>query len=814
MKTLIALLILSLPAMAQLGNATRIQGRNVAPTAPSDTNTLCWDAAGVKWKPCTASGGATSGGGGASSCVPASASGTTITCAPTPAVTAYTAGMIVVLIPDVNGSGGPTTLNVAGLGAKSIKRADGTTDPLPGDLVTGVSAALTYDGTVFRLPLIYEPPGKGGINVTRYNVSGFRVIHHATNSPAGTSVTFDSLTASQGGVDFTAGMYLHCYGTSASGAPQKKLMSTVTVGTLTVVIASAFTTTATTPTCWTEGDVESSGTNGVGTTAFKVKTNASYLAGQGIAITGAGTAGAVHYTTIASVSGTDTITLVDATITSVADGFLVEHNDNVALTALHAVYKYTGARFYFPGTEAGNYGNLNLYGPVIDAGSTATHCNCIFQMPTLLDPWTGIPAVTFVWEGASVPIFGNGGVVVKGNATGGASLIGGYNTSSTNGKFTNLNFRLKNIVLVSYADPNVIMVDGTNIAGVGLDDVICETGTGLVFTAPTNTANYCIKMPPPVNNTQTLIENVYVYGYYTGIKLSEHSHAQGILDARSNHFGVELSSTQVSTAVAHPIYIDHILIEANTIGINVTTKTVAHIGLISAEFNVTADVAGASNLYGTITCMLLGGANDCTNTGVSHTWDFETGNTTLGPHVAGAPWAMIHTAAAGINSSYQNLSSTGWSGFKMYDSTSTDRGNCGYGNASSGGAIQGKVGCDATGVDVAFGIDGTRYLTVDRTTKSTIINPGTPTVDATSCTGATIGTGARNVAGTITGLPTGACSVVLTFVTTSGVTGWGCGVNDQTTANLFRQTASTTTTATFVGTAVTGDVLRYICQPY
>lgn len=84
-----------------------------------------------------------------------------------------------------------------------------------------------------------------------------------------------------------------------------------------------------------------------------------------------------------------------------------------------------------------------------------------------------------------------------------------------------------------------------------------------------------------------------------------------------------------------------------------------------------------------------------------------------------------------------------------------------------------------------------------------------PTVDATSCTGATIGTGAVNTGGTITGLPTGTCTVVLTFSGTTATTGWSCGISDQTTGNLFRQTASSTTTATFNGTSVSGDVLRY-----
>ncbi len=47
---------LTLPMYAQFGNATRIQSRPVSPTAPSDTNVICWDAAAGTWKPCTVGG--------------------------------------------------------------------------------------------------------------------------------------------------------------------------------------------------------------------------------------------------------------------------------------------------------------------------------------------------------------------------------------------------------------------------------------------------------------------------------------------------------------------------------------------------------------------------------------------------------------------------------------------------------------------------------------------------------------------------------------------------------------------------------------
>ncbi len=77
----------------------------------------------------------------------------------------------------------------------------------------------------------------------------------------------------------------------------------------------------------------------------------------------------------------------------------------------------------------------------------------------------------------------------------------------------------------------------------------------------------------------------------------------------------------------------------------------------------------------------------------------------------------------------------------------------------------------------------------------------------------TIGTGSKNDAGFITSA-TGACAPVLTFTVTAP-TGWSCAINNSTTpANIFQQTASSATTATFTGVSVANDVLRYLCTAY
>ena len=83
-------------------------------------------------------------------CGPASGSATTYGCSMTPTATAYTVGMVLHWVPSVNGAGGATTLNVDSLGAKSVKQADGVSDPSATDIVAGSMREVWYDGVVFR----------------------------------------------------------------------------------------------------------------------------------------------------------------------------------------------------------------------------------------------------------------------------------------------------------------------------------------------------------------------------------------------------------------------------------------------------------------------------------------------------------------------------------------------------------------------------------------------------------------------------------------------------------------------------------------
>jgi hypothetical protein len=98
--------------------------------------------------------------GSALLCNSASGSASTYTCAVTPILQSYAAGMVLDWVPDVSGSGGATTLNVSTLGAKSVKLLDGATNPASSDIIAGSMRQVWYDGTNFRF--MGPAPGTGG----------------------------------------------------------------------------------------------------------------------------------------------------------------------------------------------------------------------------------------------------------------------------------------------------------------------------------------------------------------------------------------------------------------------------------------------------------------------------------------------------------------------------------------------------------------------------------------------------------------------------------------------------------------------------
>jgi hypothetical protein len=94
-------------------------------------------------------------------CASSSGSGSAYTCSMSPTLGSYQSGMVLNWTPDVNGVGGPTTLNIDVLGAHNVKLPDGATDPAVGDLTGGFMYTIWFDGSNFRL--IVPPAVSSGL---------------------------------------------------------------------------------------------------------------------------------------------------------------------------------------------------------------------------------------------------------------------------------------------------------------------------------------------------------------------------------------------------------------------------------------------------------------------------------------------------------------------------------------------------------------------------------------------------------------------------------------------------------------------------
>jgi hypothetical protein len=113
------------------------------------------------------------------------------------------------------------------------------------------------------------------------------------------------------------------------------------------------------------------------------------------------------------------------------------------------------------------------------------------------------------------------------------------------------------------------------------------------------------------------------------------------------------------------------------------------------------------------------------------------------------------------------------------------------------------------GVDIAdFGSGG---INLHRATSAPSFVASGTHFTASGCAAVAFGS-AGPTSGSLQIRSGGACSIVITMGgSMAAPTGWSCSVNDETTANLWRETGSTTTTVTIAGTGVANDVIAVGC---
>lgn len=101
----------------------------------------------------------------------------------------------------------------------------------------------------------------------------------------------------------------------------------------------------------------------------------------------------------------------------------------------------------------------------------------------------------------------------------------------------------------------------------------------------------------------------------------------------------------------------------------------------------------------------------------------------------------------------------------------------------------------------------------DTTLKTSGIISGGTTFSVSGCTTVSNIVGG-STAGSFSTSTIGTCTAVITLGGITAPNGWDCAVNDRTTANLFRVSASTQTTVTLSGTSALNDVISFHCEGY
>jgi hypothetical protein len=262
------------------------------------------------------------------------------------------------------------------------------------------------------------------------------------------------------------------------------------------------------------GDITTttSGSLTSGSTTATVASCSTFVAGNGVLITGAGASGANYIGTVSTCSGT-TLTFSPATSTTVASGVVVQHDETAAITAAYTSLASTGGRIYFP------LGLFLVNGPLQDTSGA----NAILPMPHVLYQGTP-PAVPISFIGSAIPTCCNltktNASIIQTSATSG-NVIGGYYNAGSYTPFTNVWLVLEKLVFRAPTNPGVVDVNATYITGLHAEHVWFDTPSSSI---PSNTAGGAMYFPTLANNVSIIADDIGIVAYYNGLKIGEHAH--------------------------------------------------------------------------------------------------------------------------------------------------------------------------------------------------------------------------------------------------------------------------------------------------
>ncbi len=194
-----------------------------------------------------------------------------------------------------------------------------------------------------------------------------------------------------------------------------------------------------------------------------------------------------------------------------------DKTDNTAVfsACLKAVIEHGGGRMYLP---AGVY-----RGRIV--------------IPAVSKPLPSWITVEIVGEGEPTPVFGtigefplpNNGTIVKSlSQTGPAVISASASPNSLYGEFSAIHVVIKNLDVRTYDDPGIGGMDLRYALQCRIENVFVNTGVYNVQSSKPTHGTSGLITPACNNGALTILRNVVVTGYHTGILVNEHTDGDNI----------------------------------------------------------------------------------------------------------------------------------------------------------------------------------------------------------------------------------------------------------------------------------------------
>lgn len=168
----------------------------------------------------------------------------------------------------------------------------------------------------------------------------------------------------------------------------------------------------------------------------------------------------------------------------------------------------------------------------------------VYQGRIIIPPRGGPSWITveIVGESEPTPVFGtignfpleNGGTIVKCPATSGAAVISASKGSLYMG-FSGVHVVIRNLDVRTYDNPQIGGIDLNYAAQCRLENVVVSTGVYNVQASQPTHGKAGLVTPANNNGALTILRNVLVSGYDTGIVVNEHTDADNIVVASNIH---------------------------------------------------------------------------------------------------------------------------------------------------------------------------------------------------------------------------------------------------------------------------------------